>query len=270
MRRLLVTGSAGYLGRELVRLAARRGLDVVGTWHRTPGPDGGGVQLDVRDEARVAEVVADASPDVVVHTAYSGRDDLLDVNVRGSAAVARAATAVGARLVHLSTDVVFGGKKRSPYVEDDEPRPITEYGRAKRAAEVEVLSIDPAAVAVRTSLLYGGAEGPVGPQERLVTDALGGADITFFTDELRCPVRVTDLAEAVLDLAALDVAGPLHVAGASAVSRYDFACSLARSMGRSPEGLRGAPSPGDDRPRHVVLDSSRAFALLGRELPGPT
>ena len=81
-------------------------------------------------------------PDVVIHTAY--RQDEDDVNTVGSENVARAAAAVGARLVHLSTDVVFDGRKGAPYVEDDPVSPVTDYGRAKAEAEVRVAAAHPA------------------------------------------------------------------------------------------------------------------------------
>jgi dTDP-4-dehydrorhamnose reductase len=192
---------------------------------------------------------------------------LRPVSVDGAANVVAAARQAGARLVHLSTDVVFDGEKAGPYGEGDDARPVTAYGRAKLDAEHLVAAADPAALLVRTSLLYGGAD--PGPQERLVAQAVEGADVTFFTDEIRCPVRVGDLAHALLDLAGLDVAGLLHVAGGEVVSRADLARRLARTLGHDAAALRTGPSPAGDRPRNCALDSSRAFTLLGRELAGP-
>jgi dTDP-4-dehydrorhamnose reductase len=270
MQRILVTGGAGYLGRALVHAAAGRGIDVVATWHTTRAADvrARWIRLDVTHREAVREAAAEARPDVVVHTAYApGGDALRPVSVDGAVHVATAAREIGARLVHLSTDVVFDGAKEGAYTEADEARPVTDYGRAKLDAERLVVAADPSALVARTSLLWGGAE--PGPQERLVLGALDGADVTFFTDELRCPVRVDDLAEALLDLAPLDAAGPLHVAGADVVSRAELAARIALVHRCDPSRVRTGPSPGGDRPRNCALDSSRAFALLGRELPGP-
>jgi dTDP-4-dehydrorhamnose reductase len=91
--------------------------------------------------------------------------------------------------------------------------------------------------------------------------------MTFFTDERRCPIAVADLAAAVLELAALDTAGPLHVAGSDAVTRLEFARLICANHGRDPEVLRGAPG-GPDRPKEIVLDCSRARALLRVRLRG--
>src|SRR6185312_12153036 len=127
-RRLLVTGGSGHLGGEIVRRARDAGWDVVGTSFRTPGP----VRLDVRDAAAVEALVADVSPDCVVHTAYlQDGPDAWATNVDGSANVAAAAAGRGARLIHLSTDLVFDGRAGRPYTEDDAVNPLLEYGRSK-------------------------------------------------------------------------------------------------------------------------------------------
>jgi dTDP-4-dehydrorhamnose reductase len=95
----------------------------------------------------------------------------------------------------------------------------------------------------------------------------GEREMTFFTDELRCPIAVGDLATAILELAPLDVAGPLHVAGADALTRLEFAQLVAANHGRDPGALRGGPG-GPGRPKRVALDSSRAQALLRGRLRG--
>jgi dTDP-4-dehydrorhamnose reductase len=231
--RILVTGGTGYLGRELVA----RGCAGVS---RSTG-------VDVRDDDAVRRALAGF--DAVIHTAYvQDRPDAWTTNVDGSRVVARAAR--GLRLVHLSTDVVFGGTKGKPYVEDDPLDPVTDYGRSKAAAEAEVGAVHPEALIVRTSLLYGGAE----PSKHELA-ALDPANV-FYTDEIRSPVQVGDLADRLLGLVAGDLAGPLHLAGADAVSRHEFAELIAR------EPRRGSPAP-PERPKCCALASRYAEPLRG-------
>jgi dTDP-4-dehydrorhamnose reductase len=240
--RLLVTGGSGYLGSELVLRSSAVGLS---SRHG-----------DVRNVEAVARLFTRHRPDAVIHTAY--RQDgpgFRETNVEGSANVAREAARIGARLIHVSTDVVFDGRAGRPYVEDDEPTPITEYGRSKARAEQQVAAAHRYALIVRTSLIYGGAA--PSKHELAARDPRN----VFYTDELRSPVQVGDLAEALLQLVRLDVSGPLHVAGADGVSRCEFARLVA---GRD---VRCEPAP-PTRPLDCRLDSSRAERLLRTRLRG--
>lgn len=252
--RLVAIGGSGYLGRELCREAHARGWEVVQAGHAS----GVGVPLEVRDGEAVTRLLADARPDVVVNLAYvQDGPDAWGTNVDGARHVATAAAALGCRLLQMSTDVVFDGRKGAPYVEEDEPTPCTDYGRSKAEAERVVVDVDPGALVVRASLIVGGPGHEASRHELVALDR----EATFYDDEIRCPVQVTDLARALLEVAVLDVAGPLHVAGADAVSRAD----LAELVRRGP--VRRAPAP-SARPLDCTLDSSRARALLRTELRG--
>lgn len=240
--KLHVTGASGFLGRELLRLA----------------PGASGDRVEVRDAAVVRALLRRVAPEVVIHTAYrQDGEGAWETTVDGAENLAAAAREVGARLVHLSTDVVFDGRKGSAYVEGDEPCPVTEYGRAKAESERRVLGAHPDALVVRTSLLVGGPGHEPSRHELAALDP----SLTFYEDETRCPIQVGDLAAALLELAGLDLSGLLHVAGADAVSRAD----LAELVSGSPVRRASAPP---DRPLDCRLDCSRARALLETELRG--
>jgi dTDP-4-dehydrorhamnose reductase len=244
--RLWVTGASGFVGSELVARARALGWEVDAT------------RVDVRDAGAVAAHLDRVRPDVVVNTAYrQGGPDEWTTNVDGAENVARACRAAGVRLVHVSTDVVFDGRKGAPYTEEDEPSPITDYGRAKAEAERRVAAVNPDALLVRTSLVCAGPGREPGRHERAALDGGG----TFYTDEIRSPVALADLADALLELAQTEARGPLHVAGADAVSRHELATLVA---GRPHDS---APAP-PDRPLDCSLDSSRARAMIRTRLRG--
>jgi dTDP-4-dehydrorhamnose reductase len=237
-----VTGGTGYLGSELGRQAPHA------SWER----------VEIRDAAAVDSLLTRLRPAVVIHTAYrQDGPEAWEITVDGAENVARAAALIGARLVHLSTDVVFDGRKRASYVEDDPVCPVTDYGGAKAEAERRVLSAHPGALVVRTSLIVGGQGFPPSKHELAAHD---GA-MTFYEDEIRCPVQVADLASALVELAQIDISGVLHVAGSDAVSRAELAELV------TGHAVRRAPAP-PGRPLDCSLDSSHARALLDTELRG--
>ena len=266
--KLLVTGGSGFLGSELVRQARAAGWDVAATY--CARPVAGAVPLDVTDADAVEALVARLRPDVVVHTAYVlAGDALWPVTAEGAGAVARACARHGARLVHLSSDLVYDGR-RGGYSEADPPGPVIPYGEAKAAAERLVAAACPGALVVRTSLLLDGAE--LGPQElRPLAAARGELEMGFFRDELRSPVSVRDLAAALLEAAPrAELGGPLHLAGPDTVDRYELARLVCLRHGVDPTPLRATLAAGlpDPRPLNCSLDSSRAATLLTTRLRG--
>jgi dTDP-4-dehydrorhamnose reductase len=271
--RLLVTGGSGELGGRVACLA-REVWDVTATYLTHP-KDVLGVtwhQLDVRDASAVAALVAEVRPAVVIHTAAANPNVGIEfelVNADGTRHIASAAANAGARLVHLSSDVVFDGEQ-GHYTEDKPPSAITDYGRSKALAEAHVQAVGGEAVIVRTSLIYGWRP-QLTRQIRWIVEGLReGRPVWLFTDELRCPVWIESLAAAVIELARLDYVGVLNVAGAQALSRYEFGLRLAQAHGLDPGDIIPASSrdSGQVRPLDCTLDCCRARALLRTPLPG--
>jgi dTDP-4-dehydrorhamnose reductase len=255
--RTLVVGASGHLGGEVARLASAAGREVHGT--STTGTDGWS-RLDITDREAVHALVSRVRPQLVVNTAY--RADSWTICADGAAHVALAAAAAGARLVHVSTDAVHAGRPE-PYPDDAVPTPIYQYGAAKAAAETAVAAIDPAAVLVRTSLIVGDERSK---QVQLALNlTTGRARGALFTDEFRCPIDATDLATAILELAAAGYAGLINVAGPQAVSRAELGRLVAARHGLDPATVpvctiaEGGLGP---RPADIRLDSTFAAGLL--------
>jgi len=264
---LLVVGGSGFLGLRITRLALLAGHRVTATCHASVPPDADADwrRLDIRCRDDVAALARRARPDAVINAAYRQSDWATTAD--GGAHVALAAAAAGARLVHVSSDVVFSGAAPR-YDEAAPPDPVTPYGAAKAAAETAVRAIAPDAVIARTSLIIGDGDS----QHELLVHALatGATGGVLYTDQVRCPVHVTDLAGALLELAAAPHAGTCHVAGPDAVSRHQLGLLIAARDGLDPSALPAGPRPAAQfpGPLDVRLDSTATQARLSTRLRG--
>ena len=266
MVNLLVVGGSGFLGLRITRLALLAGHRVTATGHASAPPDADADwrRLDIRCRENVTALAREARPDAVINAAYQQSDWATTAD--GGAHVALAAGAAGARLVHVSSDVVFSGAAPS-YDETSPPDPVTPYGAAKAAAETAVKAIAPDAVIARTSLIIGDGDSK---HERLVHALAAGSVGVLYTDEVRCPVHVTDLAAALLELAAAPHAGICHVAGPDAVSRHELGLLIAARDGLDPSALPAGPRPAArfPSPLDLRLDSTTTQARLNTRLRG--
>ena len=263
--RLLVTGGSGYLGSAILNRAPRD-WTLATTYLTQPlsSEQVAAFRLDVRDANAVDRVIAEFRPDAIIHTAALMRDnEMRATNAAGSRNIARAAAQTHARLIHLSSDVIFDGE-HAPYDESAMPAPISPYAESKALAERAVLDEYPNPVIVRTSLIYG--FDPLDPRTR---QTLNGEMPRLFTDEYRCPIFVDDLADALLELVVSDYSGILNIAGPQRMSRYEFGLELANALGVEPRFKPALSEPTDTpRPRDCTLDISRAQKLLQTKLRG--
>ena len=271
MTRVLVTGSSGFLGDTLCRLARKEGYAVWGTFFSGRPDDIPGVRqerLDLKDEPQVAGLVKRVSPEVVIHTAYSQKER--EVTCHGSRRLVETCASLAEKpyFVLLSTDLVFDGKKGF-YCEEDVPEPVMDYGRDKLDAERIVREVLTDSLVVRTSLLYDFARVP--GHLKFAVEAIGsGQSCTFFQDEFRSPVLVDELAGALLELARMRPEGLLHVAGRDRLDRFSFGIGLLAALGFSTDqAVAGSfQERGLCRPADCSLDSSRAETLLNRTFRG--
>lgn len=253
-----MTGATGLVGGQVMETARRAGWEAIGWGHRNV--TAGVHPVDLRDGAAVAAAFADAAPDAVVHCAYSKDDPA--VTVDGTAHVAAQCARTAARLVLLSSDVVFGGTAARRYFDSDRPDPVSAYGRLKLAAEHAVADSGADAVWIRTSLVLRAT--PPGPNELLaLAAATTDPDRPWcFDDETRCPIDVHDLADAVVWALTNPCRGPLHVVGPDLVSRWQLTRRLAAAAGHDWTLVRARPSPEGDRPRHLELVPSSGIPAI--------
>jgi len=244
--RIVITGAGGQVGRFLGAELTARGRDLLACTS---------VQWDITDPAAGDDIVAPG--DVVINCAALTAVDVAEaeparahaVNATGAGNVARTCAARGARLVHISTDYVFGGDfdgAPRPYDVDDPVGPRSVYGRSKLAGERAVHDALPDATVVRTAWVYTGVGSDfVATMRRLESER---DEIEVVADQTGSPTYVADLAGALLQIADDPGAPPLlHVVNTGPASRYELARAVFAGSGADPERVR--PVSTDKHPR---------------------
>jgi dTDP-4-dehydrorhamnose reductase len=256
--RLLVTGAAGMLGRDVVAAATDAGHEVSALAR---------ADLDIADAAAVRSAVTGAEPDAVVNCAAwtdvdgaeAAEAEATAVNGAGAGNLAHACAAAGALLVHVSSDYVFDGRSQEPYREDAPTAPQGAYGRSKLAGERAVEAASGRSAIVRSAWVFG-------PHGRNFVDTMRrlGAErdeLAVVDDQVGCPTYTGHLAAALLLIAESGATGYMHVAGGGSCSWFDLAVATFEETGLEcrvrPQSTAdlGRPAP---RPAFSVLNSTRA------------
>src|SRR5687767_430434 len=258
--RLLVTGAAGMLGRDVVAAAQDAGHEVAALTR---------AELDITDAEAVRAAVAAARPDAIVNCAAwtdvdgaeAAEQAATAVNGAGAGNVAEAAAGAGAHLVHVSSDYVFDGEAAEPYPEAEATGPRSAYGRSKLAGEDAVVAAGARAAIVRSSWLFG-------PHGRNFVDTMRrlGAErgeLAVVDDQIGSPTYTGHLAPALVTIAERGLTGVLHVAGGGRCSWFDLAVATFEETGLAcrvrPQSTAdlGRPAP---RPAFSALASTRGDA----------
>jgi len=262
--RVLIVGGSSYLGRCLCRKLS----DVCQVWgsffRSNLAFAGTRVHLDVSDRNEAADLLRRIEPDVIFYLACDFNDIEGSIVIgTGNLLEARKMYWPASRFVYISSDAVFDGES-GPYAESDIPGPVWPYGVAKRKAEIKVLAAG--GTVVRTSLIYG--FDPMDPRTAVLKRGLetGNFSYPYFSDEIRCPVFVNDLCDALAEIGegVLKNKQVINVAGPEAVNRFDFAVRLARYLGYDGSTvLCGLLSESRlKRPRDLSLDIGLAQRIL--------
>jgi dTDP-4-dehydrorhamnose reductase len=263
--RILILGGTGLLGKALVR-----------EWREDKVLPMGSRDIDIRDASKVQEIVAGARPDwIVLAAAYTDVDgcethsDLaFAVNRDGAANVAQAAKQMRAKLIFLSSDYVFDGKKTTPYETDDKRNPQGVYGSSKAQAEMRLLEILPDCCIARTSWVFG-IGGKCFP-DTILRLAASRPALDVVNDQRGCPTYTIDLARAVIQLCRKDASGIVHVTNSGDCTWFDFAQEIILEAGLTTEvrpvssEQMARPAP---RPAYSVL-SATSLHRYGIEMPG--
>jgi len=255
--RVVVAGAGGMLGQDLVEACVGRGQEVFAL---------GRSELDIADAAACDAILRELHPDAVVNCAAwtdvdgaeADEQGAMAVNDTGAGNIAAAAANHGARVAYISSDYVFDGQKRTPYIESDITGGISAYGRSKAAGENSTAFANDRHMVVRSSWLFGTRGGNF--VETMLR--IGGveAEVIVVSDQVGAPTYTRHLAAALAELIETDQYGIHHVAAAGQCSWFDYAQEIfdvegcdCRVMAGTTEML-GRPAP---RPAYSVLGSER-------------
>lgn len=279
--RVAVTGANGLVGREAVTRLLARGHEVLGLGRGASRLPAGAAWAEVDlGDGRAAAALARFRPDAVLHAGALTDVDACEreperafrVNAEGTAEVARACAAAGARLVAVSTDYVFDGTA-GPYGEEDRPAPLGVYARSKLAGEEAALAQAPDVAVGRVAVVYSGRPGAKATFATQVVEKLArGEPVKAFSDQLVSPTHAGNAAEMLCELLLEHrYQGVLHTAGATVLDRVTFARAVAARFGLAGEIVPVKTADARllaPRPLRAGLAVDRAAALLrARPLP---
>lgn len=233
--KILIFGASGLLGYSVTEVAIRRKWKTIGLYSKNPVELPGlysSKPANIYDEELLQRLVFDEWPDVIVNAAAISEPDKVDaepenalkVNVEFPKKLAQLSNHIGAKLIHISTDMVFDGEAPE-YRSTSVPNPLTTYGQQKLLAEKQVLKHGGTRVVVLRSTIINGNSmtGRRSLHEQLLRAVMDGRSIKLFTDEFRQPCHASNLAEVIIELAEREeLHGIFHWGGNELVSRYEM------------------------------------------------
>ena len=271
--RVLVTGATGQLGSEVAEAFRHSGHEVI-----APGRK----ELDLSLPLQVAATAMQLQADWVVNCAAYTQVDKAEseselafiVNRDSPEQLAQAVANYGGRMLQVSTDFIFDGTQRQPYLETDQPNPLGVYGRSKLEGELAVRRVLPAAVVLRAAWVYGvRGHNFVKTMLRL---AMAGKPLRVVDDQVGTPTWTTDIAAAIVALVAREAAGTFNYTNAGQTSWHGFASAILEEGARAGFAVKTAavgPIPTTDyptpatRPGYSVLNTEKIRPLLSGPIP---
>lgn len=291
MKKLFIFGIGGLVGYR-ISLLAKNKFEVFGSYNeRKPNFEFGNMQkLNILDENKVKKILTSVNPNYVIITSAlsnvdyceSHKEEAEKVNVKAVKKIFELCEQLGCKLIHISSDSVFDGTKKNPYVEEDPPKPINVYGKTKLDSEKIVLE-NPNNMVVRASVLYGWLPDYLSriPSSSmkdknfvqwLIEKLRNQEDVNIITDEISSPILADDVANSIVHLILEEHSGLYHISPPIQISRFDFSVKVAKHLGFNEKLIH--PVTNKELGRNVItgnnkcLDSSKmqkktSFKFLG-------
>ena len=271
--KILLTGASGLLGNAYAEAAIRRSHEVIAMSQTNPATAQGISRTELINGADTDQITAlclETWPDVIVNCAALSNPATVDaeptlaekINVALPRHLAQLSSHLGARFLHISTDMVFDGHSSGPYRSTDMPYPTSLYGQTKLMAEREVLehnTEDP--VVLRIPILMGKSpSGQRSVHEKLLAAIQRGERPKLFCDEIRQPCSAGNVAEVLVELSERrDLHGIFHWAGSETLSRFEMGQRILKHFGLPLDAIESACK--SDSPEFADRPSNLTFEL---------
>ena len=276
--KLLVTGASGLLGTRICQLATKQNHEVYSVHSQHTPQFGTPIKLDITDGTALKQVFAKTKPDAVVHSAAltdvdkceREKDLAWKINVESTSNIAQLCHRHNCFLVYVSTDYVFNGEKGN-YKETEQTAPINNYGLTKLKGEQEIKQSRTEYCIARTSVIYGSipAAGKINFALWLIEKLRKKEETKTVTDQWNSPTLNTNLAEMILEIVEKRTTGTFHLAGATRLSRYEFAKNIAETFNLDQNFLRPTSSEKMSwiakRPKDTSLNIEKAKHTLNNK-----
>ena len=274
--KFLVTGSAGLVGRQVVKDLLEQGDDVFSGFHNSKPENGTLIQMDLGSEEKITQVIQKVKPDAIIHLAAitnvdqceKENDLALKINGHATKIISKLAAKQRVFFVYVSTDYVFDGEEGMKK-ESDQTNPINYYGTSKLEGEKSVMNLASSWCIARTSTPYGLHPTKTSFPIWVANNLESRNDIKVVVDQFTSSTYVPNLSRMLIEVSKRQIAGILHLAGASRISRYEIAELIAQKLNLDKKFLIpvniNEMNWDAKRPKDSSLDVSQAISILNEK-----
>jgi len=276
MEKLIITGASGLLGSKIVKLTKKNYRAI--PLHNTRPLYPNSLKLNITERKQLLDLFSKLKPDITIHTAAETNVDRCEtqkklawkINVEGTRNVAEACSKTSAKMVYISTDYVFDGKK-GLYTEEDTPNPINHYGITKLEGENQVKKLCKNHIILRTSVLYGWHPWKQNFATWVINMLKQEKGLSIVEDHFNTPTLADNLAKIILEAISKDLQGLYHASGSQRISRYEFAQQIAKAFNLNqnlikPVKMSQLTAWVAKRPKDSSLNTSKIQKQLKTEL----
>ena len=273
MTKILVTGSAGLIGRQVVKDLVKNNFDVYSGYNKTKPEFGMPIHLDLTKKAKIISVLEKIKPDIIIHLGAMTDVELCEtqkklaviINTESTKNLSVESEKLNSFFVYVSTDYVFDGKVGNKK-EEDIPNPINFYGKTKLDGENSLKNISSPYVIIRTSTPFGIHPNKIDFPLWVKNNLESKKEISVVIDQYTSPSFVPNISKMILEIISKKYTGVIHLAGATRISRYKLSKLIAENLGYGKEFLKPIKMNQMEwkaqRPQDSSLDVSKANKIL--------